>query len=562
MKKTNNLETLNMPINSKVTLYGWVSSIRKLGNLNFVILRDRSASIQLILNSKINFTKESVLKVSGIIQKRKSTNDNIETGSIEIIVDEYEILSLARELPFELSDKVNVKEDTRLKYRYLDLRKPEMYQNLKLRHKLIKAFRDFLDSEDFLEIETPILSKSTPEGARDYLVPTRNKGTFFALPQSPQLYKQLLMSSGIEKYFQLAHVFRDEDLRKDRQPEFTQLDIELSFAEEEDIFALSEKMFKFAFDKIGIKIKTPFARMTFKEAIDKYGSDKPDTRFELFLQEGNDIFFKTTSPLLKDKESIKFLILHHEITGSNIKLLEEIATKNKVNKLITIKIYNFKYNENSFNLSISKELDLIIKNHKLENGTIFLVADYYKNTTQSLGAIRNKLNDFYQFANDDEYNFLWVVDFPLFEEENGKIIAMHHPFTSPTKDTIEYLNSNLLKVNARSYDLTLNGFELSSGSVRINNLDLQKKIFNILNLNEKQIQDKFGHFLDAFNYGFPPHAGTAFGIDRILMIITKSQSIRDVIPFPKNTHGYDMMFDSPSLVDDSSLEDLSIIIKK
>lgn len=549
MKRIQIINLLNIMTNEKVILSGFVSSIRKIGNLNFVILRDESEEVQLIINSKIDFTKESVIEIEGTVLTRKDPNPKLKLGNIEIQVNKYQILSKSKELPFDINDKVNVKEETKLKHRYLDLRTKKMQHNIRLRSKLINAFREFLNQEDFVEVETPILSKSTPEGARDYLVQTREKDSYFALPQSPQIYKQLLMLSGFEKYYQVAKVFRDEDLRKDRQPEFTQLDIEMAFADEETIFNLSENLFKYAFNKIGIKLKTPFQRMSFDEAIDKYGSDKPDIRFDYLLNEATNYFAKVDLDIFKDNVSTKYLVLDKLLTNKEIKEFEEIALKNKAPRLIAIKIEKGTYSDNKLNNLIKDFLDEVIKKHKINSATIFIVSGNYKATTQSLGALRVKINEKYELTNPNEYKFLWVVDFPLFEEEDGNLIAMHHPFTQPSSDSIKYLENNeLLKAKARAYDLTLNGFELSSGSVRISNKDMQSQMFKLLNLSQKEIDEKFGFFVNAFNYGVPPHAGVAFGIDRIMMILVNSLSIRDVIAFPKNNHGVDVLFGAPSKV--------------
>lgn len=566
MQRTKNINILNHKLDSKILLKGFVDSIRKIGNLNFILLRDETAIAQLVLKTKIDFSKESVLEVEGILRKRKSPNLKQVLGNFEIEVLNYKIISLASALPFELSENANVKEDLKLKYRYLDLRRKIMQNNLRLRAKLISAFREYLDSQDFVEIETPILSNSTPEGARDYLVPTRKKANFFALPQSPQLYKQLLMIAGFEKYYQIAKVFRDEDLRKDRQPEFSQLDIELSYTDEEQIFALSEKLFTHAFNKIGIKILSPFARMSFDEAIDKYGSDKPDIRFDYLINDATSLFKNTNQNLFQKKDSIKYLILDKQISNANLKFLEQIALKNKASKLIIIKIKDANFISNKLNDSLKTELEQIIKKHQMKNATLFFVVDSYRANCQALGAIRNELKNLYNLVSENEYKFLWIYDFPLFEEEDNKIIAMHHPFTSPQSESLKYLDSknkaDLLKAKARSYDLTLNGFELSSGSIRIIDSKIQKQMFNLLNLSQQEIKARFGFFLQAFNYGAPPHGGIAFGIDRIMMILTKSKSIRDVIAFPKNTHGFDVMFNSPSEVDPKTLHELAIKVIK
>lgn len=557
MKKYQNIEIINFKENTKVTLYGWVQNIRKMGNFNFVDLRDRTGIVQLIFKSKIDFTKESVIKVEGILKLRKSPNKEIPTGMFEVEVENYEILSKSKEIPFEIKDDLNAKEDTRLQYRFLDLRRPKMFQNLLLRHRVIKAARDWFHNNGFLEIETPILSKSTPEGARDYLVPTRHDGKFFALPQSPQLYKQLLMISGIERYFQVSRAFRDEDMRKDRQPEFTQLDIEMSFITEETLFTLMEQLFSSIMEVVNAKIKTPFLRMKYDDAIDLYGSDKPDLRYGYQLKDLSKYFKNTSCDLFKNAESIKCLIFDQELVNSNIKILEEIALKNKTDKLIAIKIENQEFKQNSLNNAIEKELKQIINDFKITNATLLITRGKYQSTTQSLGAVRTKLNELFHLASN-EYQFVWIVDWPMFEFEDDVIAPAHHPFTSPTLDTIQYLDSDLSKVKARSYDLVLNGFELSSGSIRIHDSQLQNKMFQVLNLSKEEIDHKFGFFLNAFSYGVPPHGGIAFGIDRLVMILAQENSIRDVIAFPKNANGIDVLFNSPSSVNEDQLQELSL----
>ena len=557
MKKYQNIEIINFKENTKVTLYGWVQNIRKMGNFNFVDLRDRTGIVQLIFKSKIDFTKESVIKVEGILKLRKSPNKEIPTGMFEVEVENYEILSKSKEIPFEIKDDLNAKEDTRLQYRFLDLRRPKMFQNLLLRHRVIKAARDWFHNNGFLEIETPILSKSTPEGARDYLVPTRHEGKFFALPQSPQLYKQLLMISGIERYFQVSRAFRDEDMRKDRQPEFTQLDIEMSFITEETLFTLMEQLFSSIMEVVNAKIKTPFLRMKYDDAIDLYGSDKPDLRYGYQLKDLSKYFKNTSCDLFKNVESIKCLIFDQELVNSNIKILEEIALKNKTDKLIAIKIENQEFKQNSLNNAIEKELKQIINDFKITNATLLITRGKYQSTTQSLGAVRTKLNELFHLASN-EYQFVWIVDWPMFEFEDDVIAPAHHPFTSPTLDTIQYLDSDLSKVKARSYDLVLNGFELSSGSIRIHDSQLQNKMFQVLNLSKEEIDHKFGFFLNAFSYGVPPHGGIAFGIDRLVMILAQENSIRDVIAFPKNANGIDVLFNSPSSVNEDQLQELSL----
>ncbi|MGL5205705.1 MAG: aspartate--tRNA ligase [Metamycoplasmataceae bacterium] len=555
--KINNIDILKYKENDLITLHGWVSNIRKMGQISFVDLRDRTAIVQLIFPNKIDFTKESVLRITGMLNTRKSPNPNIPTGNYEITITDYEILSKANELPFEVKDDLNAKEDTRLKHRYLDLRRPKMYANLLLRHKVLRAARDFFDANHFLEIETPNLSKSTPEGARDFLVPTRIDGKFFALPQSPQLYKQLLMISGFERYFQIARAFRDEDMRKDRQPEFTQMDVEMSFIDEDELFSVMENLWIQIMKVIDYKLKPPFERMSFNDAMNNYGTDKPDLRFELKLLDVTNIFKNTKSEIFQ-KESIKMLKFDHEISNKEIKTLEEIALQNGAKKIITIRINDSNFLDNTLNKTIKNELEKIIKSFKIINSTLIFVADELDSTNKSLGAIRVKANELFTYANSDEYKFVWIVDWPLFEEIDGHISSMHHPFTHPTEETMKYLDSEPLKVNARAYDLVLNGYELSSGSIRINDPILQTKIFKTLKLEKEQIDSQFGFFLEAFNYGTPPHGGISFGVDRIIMILSKSKSIRDVIAFPKNTNGIDVLSNSPSEITNEQIKEYGI----
>lgn len=554
MNKTiNNIDILKLKEKDSVILFGWVSNIRKMGQISFVDFRDRTGFVQLIFSDKIDFTKESVLKIEGILINRKSVNNNLPTGKYEINVIHYEILNKSDELPFEIKDDLNAKEDTRLKHRYLDLRRPKMYDNLTLRYKVLRAARNFFDANGFIEVETPNLSKSTPEGARDYLVPTRMENKFFALPQSPQLYKQLLMISGFERYFQVARAFRDEDMRKDRQPEFTQLDVEMSFIDEESLFAMMENLWIEIMSVIDYKLNTPFEKMTFEYAMNNYGCDKPDLRFDLKLLDVSDIFSKTKSDIFKNK-IVKLLNFDNHIPSKDIKVLEEIAQKNKVEKIISIKITDSKFNENNLNNLIKDELNNIIKKLNIINATLIFAADEKENVNQALGAVRTKVNELYSLANENEYKFVWIIDWPLFESIEGNISSMHHPFTQPTLKTVKYLDNEPLKVKARAYDLVLNGYELSSGSIRISDRMLQTKIFETLKLSKKQIDSQFGFFLEAFKYGAPPHGGISFGVDRIIMILSKSKSIRDVIAFPKNANGIDVMSSSPSILNDEQLE--------
>ena len=555
MKKLMNIDLLKLPEKSVVTLYGWAATIRKMGSLSFVDLRDRSAIVQLVFNTKIDFTKESVLEVTGILQKRKAINPDLVTGHYEVEVQSYKILNLAQDIPFEINkDEILAKEDTRLQYRYLDLRRPQMYQNLLLRHKLIKAARDWLDAHGFLEIETPILSKSTPEGARDYLVLTRQPGAFFALPQSPQLYKQLLMIAGIERYFQISRAFRDEDMRKDRQPEFSQLDIEMAFIEEADLFNLMEQLYVALLKVFKIEVQTPFLQMDYDQAIELYGTDKPDLRYDYQLQEWTSLFNQCDVNLFKNQPSIKGLIFDRLLTNQELKILEEIALKNKAEKLLTIKIKAKTFSQQGLPSLIKNQLEQIITNQQIEDATLLIVAGKYEQTTQALGALRVKLNELFQLAKPDDYKFAWIVNWPMFElDEENNLQAAHHPFTAPTAATAGFLVDQPLKVKARAYDLVLNGFELASGSIRIHDQTLQRQMFAALNLSAAEVEDKFGFFLKAFQYGAPPHGGIAFGLDRLTMILCGANSIREVIAFPKNASGIDVLFNGPQNISDEQL---------
>lgn len=543
-------------INQEVELFGWIANKRKFKNLLFIDLRDSTGIVQLVMQNVSDslLTKESCIKAKGIVRKRLEVNNDLKSGEIEVLVNEYEIFNSSKQIPFEINNKLfsNANEDLRLEYRFLDLRQEKMYENLKLRHKLLLEIRKYFDKLNFIEIETPILGKSTPEGARDYLVPTRRKGKFFALPQSPQLFKQLLMAGGVEKYFQIARVFRDEDLRKDRQPEFTQLDIEMSFSNQEEIFNICEKMWKQVLTEMGFNIETPFPRMNFKYSMEHYGNDKPDTRFNFLI---NDYSKALTSHY--NKKFVHAIVFDRNIE-EHLKNIKEIFKKNNGDVLDIIDLKTNPGILNFFENEIEKEA---IK-HPF---AIISAGDDKDNVLKALGAIRTLLNEIYKIADDNQLNFLWIVNWPMFEydKETNEFTPAHHAFTQIDPKTSKYLESGELeKVQAQSYDLVLNGFELGSGSIRIHNRKEQQKMFDILKLSEREQQKRFGFFLKAFDYGLPPHNGIAFGIERVLMILTKANSIRDVIAFPKNAKGIDLLLSAPSEISKEQLEEYGLKAEK
>ena len=574
MKKYNNNIFNIENINQTVNLKGWVSKKRDLGGLIFIDLRDRSGIIQLVVrpdskyyNEATTLKNEAVIEVNGIIKERENKNKNISTGEIEVEVSELIILNNAIDLPFEIANTTAL-EDTRLKYRYLDLRRDELKEKIITRHKITMAIRNYLDKLDFLEIETPILCKSTPEGARDYLVPSRVfKGKFFALPQSPQLYKQLLMIGGMEKYFQIAKCFRDEDLRADRQPEFTQVDIEMSFVDEDDIIDMASGLLASVFKEvINYEVKLPLDKMKYVDAINLYGSDKPDLRFDMKIEDITSIFNNTEFSIFKNvidnKGIINCLVVKNnadKYSRKEIEKLESAVKTYRASGLAWIKIDN--ENSGSILKVISEvELNNLKQQLNLENNDLILiVADKHSVVKQSLGALRLKLGNDLNLINE-EYKMTWIVDFPSFEysEEENRYVACHHPFTAPKDEDVDKLLSDKGNCYSKAYDIVINGYEAGGGSIRIHNDKTQSIMFEALGLSDEEAKDKFGFFIDAFKFGAPPHGGLAFGLDRLTMLLTKTDNIRDVIAFPKTASSSDLMAECPNVVDSKQLKDLGL----
>ncbi len=568
-------------VGEEVVLNGWVQKKRNLGGLVFVDLRDIRGISQIIFDTNVSeeaFNKaeklgsEYVVAVKGIVRERQSKNPNMPTGDIEIEATELRILSKSETPPIYIKDNDNVSEDLRLKYRFLDLRKPSMQRNLVLRSKVARIVRNYLTDNNFVEIETPFLIKPSPEGARDYLVPSRvNPGKFYALPQSPQLFKQLLMVSGMDRYFQIVKCFRDEDLRADRQPEFTQIDCEMSFVDEEDVMGIMEKMLQEIFKEVlDVDIQLPIQRMTYKEAMDRFGSDKPDTRFGLEFVNISDIvkecgFGVFANAASDEKGSVRGINVKggaEAFSKKGMKKLEEHAKLYKAKGLAWIKLTEAGIESPIAKFFSEEEMNAILEKMGAEAGDLLLfIADKNAVVYDALGQLRLEVARKLDLMDKNKYNLLWVTEFPLFEkdEETGRMIAMHHPFTSPLDEDVEGLTAeDKTNLRAKAYDIVLNGYELGGGSVRISNADIQKKMFDAIGISDEEANDKFGYLLEAFKYGVPPHAGLAFGFDRLMMLLTGADNIREVIAFPKNQNAICPMTNAPGVADDTQLDELSI----
>ena len=568
-------------VGEEVVLNGWVQKKRNLGGLVFVDLRDIKGITQILFDTNVSeeaFNKaeklgsEYVVAVKGIVRERQSKNPNMPTGDIEIEATELRVLSKSETPPIYIKDNDNVSEDLRLKYRFLDLRKPSMQNNLVLRSKVANIVRNYLSGNNFVEIETPFLIKPSPEGARDYLVPSRvNPGKFYALPQSPQLFKQLLMVSGMDRYFQIVKCFRDEDLRADRQPEFTQIDCEMSFVDEEDVMGMTEKMLQEIFKEVlDVDIQLPITRITYKEAMDRFGSDKPDTRFGLEFVNISDIvkecgFGVFANAASDEKGSVRGINVKggaEAFSKKGMKKLEEHAKLYKAKGLAWIKITEAGIESPIAKFFSEEEMNAILAKMEAEAGDLLLfIADKNAIVYDALGQLRLEVARKLDLMDKNKYNLLWVTEFPLFEkdEETGRMIAMHHPFTSPLDEDVEGLTAeDKTNLRAKAYDIVLNGYELGGGSVRISNADIQKKMFDAIGISDEEANDKFGYLLEAFKYGVPPHAGLAFGFDRLMMLLTGADNIREVIAFPKNQNAICPMTNAPGVADNDQLDELNI----
>lgn len=565
-------------VGDMIHIHGWVSKVRNLGGLVFIDVRNRTGVIQAVVRPENKYYElanslksEYVIEISGKIVERESKNSKLATGEIEIDVDKLELINKSKDIPFLITDNTTAQEDTRLKYRYLDLRREVLKNNFIVRHKITFAIRQFLNNLDFLEVETPILCKSTPEGARDYLVPSRvNKGQFYALPQSPQLFKQILMISGFERYFQIAKCFRDEDLRADRQPEFTQVDVEMSFVNENDVMKIGEELIANIFKKVkNIDIKLPLMKMKYDDAIEYYGSDKPDLRFDMKINNITDIFKNTDFSLFKNIISengiINAIVVSESASKFSRKDIDKLTDFVKTYKASGLSF--IKYQEEVTGSIVKnltdKEIDSIKKQLNVKNDDLVIIMCGNKKIVKnSLGALRCKLARDLGLINKDDYKLLWVTDFPCFEwsEEENRYVACHHPFTAPNDSDIDKLLTDKANCYSKAYDIVINGYEAGGGSIRIHDEKIQQKMFEALELTEEDINTKFGWFVEALKYGCPPHGGFALGLDRVTMLLTGTDNIRDVIAFPKTSSATDLMCECPSQVDKKQLKELGLSI--
>ena len=566
-------------IGQEITLKGWVARRRDLGGLIFIDLRDREGIMQLVINpekvsAEVMATAESlrsefVIEVTGQVAAREQANDKLATGAVELNVTALSVLNTAKTTPFEIKDGIEANDDTRLRYRYLDLRRPEMLENLKLRAKVTHSIRNYLDELEFIDVETPFLSKSTPEGARDYLVPSRvNKGHFYALPQSPQITKQLLMNAGFDRYYQIVKCFRDEDLRGDRQPEFTQVDLETSFLTEQEIQDITEGLIARVMKETkGIEVTLPFPRMKYDDAMALYGSDKPDTRFEMLLQDLTEVVKGVDFKVFSEAPAVKAIVVKgaaDNYSRKDIDKMTEVAKQYGAKGLAWVKVVDGELNGPVAKFLTSIQGDLTSALGLEDKDLVLFVADTLEVANATLGALRGRIAKELGLIDNDKFNFLWVVDWPMFEwsEEEGRYMSAHHPFTLPQADTAHELEGDLAKVRAIAYDIVLNGYELGGGSLRINQKELQERMFKALGFSAEEANDQFGFLLEAMDYGFPPHGGLAIGLDRFVMLLAGEENIREVIAFPKNNKATDPMTQAPSTVALKQLEELNLQVEQ
>ena len=566
-------------IGQEMTLKGWVGRRRDLGGLVFIDLRDREGIMQLVINpekvsAEVMATAESlrsefVIEVTGQVVAREQANDKLPTGAVELNVTALIVLNTAKTTPFEIKDGIEANDDTRLRYRYLDLRRPEMLENLKLRAKVTHSIRNYLDELEFIDVETPFLSKSTPEGARDYLVPSRvNKGHFYALPQSPQITKQLLMNAGFDRYYQIVKCFRDEDLRGDRQPEFTQVDLETSFLSEQEIQDITEGLIAHVMKETkGIEVTLPFPRMKYDEAMALYGSDKPDTRFDMLLQDLTEVVKGVDFKVFSEAPAVKAIVVKgaaDNYSRKDIDKMTEVAKQYGAKGLAWVKVVDGELNGPVAKFLTGIQAELTAALGLEDKDLVLFVADTLEVANATLGALRGRIAKELGLIDSDKFNFLWVVDWPMFEwsEEEGRYMSAHHPFTLPQADTAHELEGDLAKVRAIAYDIVLNGYELGGGSLRINQKELQERMFKALGFSAEEANDQFGFLLEAMDYGFPPHGGLAIGLDRFVMLLAGEENIREVIAFPKNNKATDPMTQAPSTVALKQLEELNLQVEQ